>query len=73
MVTIEDLEKAFSNYTLKNVLKMLSDNELESLKQDLLHTYTSGVRKYIYDEIVKEIEYRKDEDLAFHMFMLGKK
>ncbi len=63
MITIKDLEKAYLNHTLTDLLKEISDENLAELDYLILCDDMIGIRIDIYDAIYNEIQYRQSDKL----------
>ena len=63
MITLKNLEVACANYKLTDLLKELSDEEIQDLLSEILCDDLIDIRLKVYEVLRIEVEYRKSNKL----------
>ena len=63
MITLKHLDVACANYRLTDLLKEVSDEELENLLGSVVCDDLMGDRYKIYEALLTEVEYRQSDKI----------
>lgn len=63
MISLKKLEVACANYKLTDLLKELSDEEIQDLLSEILYDDLVDIRLKVYETLCIEVECRKSDKL----------